>query len=255
MMENKKLNIKNQKYISKFKIFTFYFVILLFTFYISIFTTSVTVYATDATPSSDIKSKLEELKKEIASKAAKLKQEVGKKLTNRAYIGKVKTKSDTSLTIATKNGPKIVNINQDTNFNSNVKGKKYSQKLIAEEDYVASLGDIDETQVLTAKKVILLDPKPSSLTPKTYLWGQATAISDKLVTLKNRHLKNISVSLPNGSNIKLNDFVILTGIMGKNEIFEAEFVYVIPQGGFIRPKIKIATPSAQISTKSGQTKK
>ncbi|EKD65299.1 MAG: hypothetical protein ACD_50C00131G0001, partial [uncultured bacterium] len=40
-----------------------------------------TVYAANSTPSADIKAKLEELKKEIASKAAKLKQEIGRRLT------------------------------------------------------------------------------------------------------------------------------------------------------------------------------
>ena len=42
------------------------------------------VAAVDSTPSAEIKAKLEELKKEIASKAAKLKQEVNRKLQNKA---------------------------------------------------------------------------------------------------------------------------------------------------------------------------
>lgn len=213
-------------------------IIIFFTFLTLNSTLISPVYASDSSPSADIKTKLEALKKEIASKAAQLKQEVNKKLTNKAYVGKIKTKSDTAITIASKNGPRIVNITQDSEFISHVKGKKYSQKLISEEDYIASLGDIDENQVLTAKRLILL---PQPLAEKTYLWGQIAAISDKLITLKDRNLKNVSISLD--QKVKLNDFVILTGIMGKNEIFEAEFVYVIPQGGFIRSK-KVATPSA-----------
>lgn len=199
------------------------------------------VLAAEATPSADIKIKLDELKKEIASKAAKLKQEVNRKLKDKAYVGKVKTKSLTSLTLATKSGPKIVSLNQDTVYESRVKGRKnFSQKTILEEDYVASLGDIDETAVLTARKVILL-PTPSDNT-KIFLWGQIISISDKLVTLKDRNLKNVAVSLPSSSNVKLNDFVILTGKYNKNEIFNAEFVYVIPQGGVIKPK-KIVYPA------------
>lgn len=208
------------------------------------------VRAADSTPSAEIKAKLEELKKEIASKAAKLKQEVNKKLQNKAYVGKIKTKSDKSLTIISKNGPRIVNMNQDTEFESQVKGKKYSQKLISEEDYIAALGNIDENQVLTAKKIVLLDPKPYlrsaeassayTLDPKIYLWGQIISASENLVTLKDRNLKNISVSMD--QKIKQNDFVILTGKFNK-DIFEADFVYKIPQGGFIKPR-KIATPSA-----------
>lgn len=201
------------------------------------------VYAVDSTPSADIKSKLEGLKKEIASKAAKLKGEVNRKLKDKAYVGKLKVKSPTSLTLATRSGPKIVSLNQDTVYESNIKSKKkFSQRTIVEEDYLAALGDVDETGVLTAKKVIAL-PQPS-VEQKTYLWGQAISISDKLVTLKDRDLKNMAVSLPPSSNVKLNDFVILTGNKTKNDIFEVEFVYVIPQGGTIKLK-KVATPSAK----------
>ncbi len=231
--QNSKFKIQNCNL--KFK--TFYFLLVFLTFNFLLFT--LPIYAADSTPSADIKSKLQELQKEIASKAAKLKQEVNRKLKDKSYVGKIKTKSDTAITLATKNGPRIVNINQDTEFDSNVKKKKYSQKLISEEDYVASLGDVDETGVLTAKKVILLPVPESEL--KTYSWGQIISISDKLVTIKDKNLKSLAVSLPD-STPKISDFVILTGFLGKNDIFNAEFVYVIPQGGIIRPK-KVATQS------------
>lgn len=186
--------------------------------------------AVDSTPSADIKLKLQDFKNEIASKAAKLKQEVSQKLQNKAYVGKIETKTSTSLTLATAVGPKIVTINQDTNF----------PKKMAKEDFVASLGDIDDTAVLTAKKIVLVTA-PNQ--PKATLWGQIVSISDKLATLKDRNLKNIAITVPN-SNVKLNDFVILTGNFGKKDIFEARFVYVIPQGGILKPK-REATASAK----------
>lgn len=232
-------------------------------------------YAAESTPSADIKAKLEELKKEIASKAAKLKQEVNQKLKDKAYIGKVihpasggKTKSAESLTLAATSGPKIVSLNQDTLFESKLKSrKKFSPKDILEEDFIVALGDIDETAVLTAKKVILLSPPQDE--PKTHLWGQVIAMSDDLITIKNRDneqvrasgAKNAAVSLSSAQAVKLNEFVILTGTKTKTggafgtEIFDAEFVYVIPQGGFIKPK-KVATPSStiklQTATKSAK---
>lgn len=214
------------------------------------------IYAADSTPSAEIKSKLEEFKKEIASKAAKLKQEVNRKLKDKAYVGQVKSKSNNSLTLTARLGPKIVSLNQDTVFESNIKGKKFSAKILTEEDYVVGLGDIDETGVLIAKKVILL-PQPKAdqfMADKTYLWGQIIAISDKLITLKDKGTKNVAVSLNNQSEVKLNDFVILTGTKNKNDIFEAGFVYVFPQAGVIKPK-KISTPSAKLATPSTQIKR
>ena len=145
------------------------------------------------------------------------------------------TKTTTSLTLATRTGPKIVTLNQDTQ----------SQRTLTEEDFVAALGDIDEGGILIAKKIVLLRGEPTTNLPsKTYLWGQLVSISDQLATLKDRNLKNMAVVLQE-SNIKLNDFVILTGNFNKNDIFEAGFVYVIPQGGIIKPK-RIATPSATL---------
>lgn len=208
-------------------------------------------YAADSTPSADIKLKLEELKKEIASKAAKLKESVDRKLKNKAYVGEIKSKSDTTLTLAAESGPKIVNINQDTVFESKIKSRqKNLLNNISTEDYIAVLGDSDETGVLTAKKIILL--KPANLKPKTYLWGQIISISDQLATLKNNEFRNIAVSLPTEPAVKLNDFVILTGTKNKNNVFDAEFVYVIPQGAILKPKKLVypeasrgATPSAK----------
>lgn len=225
--------------------------ILLFINHQSLFINHVS--AADSTPSADIKSKLEEFKKEIASKAAKLKQEVNRKLKDKAYVGQVKSKSNSSLTLAARLGPKIVSLNQDTVFESNVKGKKFSAKILTEEDYVVGLGDIDETGVLIAKKVILL-PQPKAgqfMADKTYLWGQIIAISDKLITLKDKGAKNVAVSLNNQSEIKLNNFVILTGTKNKNDIFEAGFVYVFPQAGIIKPK-KTRLPDGQVATSSAQ---
>lgn len=214
--------------------------LLLTTFYI------LPVYAAEpslsATPSASIKTKLEELKKEIASKAAKLKLQIDKKLRDKAYVGILKNKSDTSLTLAASSGPKIVNINQDTIFQSKLKNKKFSRQTLTSEDYIACLGDQDETGVLTAKKVILLPP---SLKPqKTFLWGQIISTSDNLITLKNSDSINVAVSSPKRAKFKINDLVILTGSLNKNKVFEAEFLYVIPQGVNLKTK-KDATTSAK----------
>ncbi len=228
------------------QIFAFIFVSFVFLYPIPY--TLTPSHAADSTPSADIRAKLDELKKEIASKAAKLKQIVDRKLKDKAYIGKIKQKSDNSITLATTSNPKIVSITQDTVFESNIKRKgKFSSKNLAEDDFIAALGDTDEIGVLTARKVILL-PKPEEK-QKTFLWGQVISISDQLVTLKNNDSKIVTTSIPSTSGVKSNSFVILTGNQDKNGIFKAGFVYVIPEGGVIKPK-REATSSAQTATKS-----
>lgn len=227
------------------------------------------IYAADSTSSADpdligtdLKDKLLQLQKEIASKAAQLKQEINKNLQNKAYTGNVTTKSDNSLTIAIENGAKIVSLNQDTEFNSNIrKTVRYSLKTLKAGDFVAALGDIDENEVLTARKVILW-PTPSK-DSKTHLWGQVSLIADELITLETKDGKNITVGVTSQTDLEKdgksvspsdlikNNFVIITGVMGKNEILSADFIYIYSQPAFLKPK-KIATPSAE-ANKSATT--
>lgn len=203
------------------------------------------VFAAESTPSANIKEKLEELKKEIASKAAKLKEEVGRKLEDKAYAGHVKKISENSITLDNSSGVKIISLKEDTIFESKIKTrKKLSKKTIGEEDFLIALGDIDDTQVLNAKKIIL-QTSPKKFT-KTSFWGQIAKITDKLITLKDKEGKTISATLLSETEVKEGQFVILTGIVNENKIFEAEFVYIIPMP---LSSARIATDSAKPTAK------
>lgn len=231
----------------KFRVQSSLFIVILVAIFLP------TVYAAESTTSAEEKSAIETLKqtfdKEVASIAAKLAEEISKKLTNKAYVGVVKTQSESSITLAAKTGPKIVSINEDTEFESNLKSRqKFSALNVEEEDYIAALGDVDETGVLLARKIVLLSPTQTGA--KTSLWGQIVSVSEKLATLKDRNGKNVAVSVPASSSIELNDFVILTGNFNKNEIFEIDFSYVIPQGRVIKPRGKIIAPTQLSATPS-----
>lgn len=153
-------------------IFTLY--ILHCTFYISpVLAQDSTSSSQPSSPSSDLKMKMKALQDEIASKASKLKLEITKKLQNKAYIGFIKSKSDTSITIATKDNIKIINVNEYTQYSDfsnttpSTKGQKKPGKLInlknfEADDYIVALGDVDETSVLSAKKIIRHSPPQTS---------------------------------------------------------------------------------------------
>lgn len=182
------------------------------------------------------------LKQAVASKAAKLKQEINDKLQNKAYVGIIKSMSISSITLASETNTKLVTVNQDT---------VYEGKRPKEENYIAALGDIDETATLTAKKVVLLSLDVKSEQAKTYLWGQIISTSDELITLKDKESKILSVSTAKiNTKFKNGDFVIITGYLSKNKILEASFLHIIPQGVILKPKFKESTPSA---TKSGKS--
>lgn len=234
---------------------------LIFLLLFAVTCTLSTTYAADSTPSADLKDKLSELQREIASKAAQLKQQVNKNLQNKAYTGLVKTKSDNSLTLVSEGGAKIVSLNQDTEFDSNIrKITKYSLKTLKIDDFIAALGDVDENEVLTAQRIILSSPPQDS---KIHLWGQVISIADELITLTTKEGKNITVGVTSRTDLEKDDksvslstliknnFVIITGVMGKNEILSADFIYIYSQPAFLKPK-KVATPSAE-TTKSATT--
>lgn len=214
----------------------FFFIILLLTTFFA-----PAVYAADSSPSADIASKLKEFQKEAASKATQLKELISKKMQNKAFVGTLQSLSGNTLTLSAKSGPKIVSLNDDTIYQNNLKTKqKFSLINLESGDYITALGDVDETGVLTAKKVVLLKALPER---KSFFWGQIASVSGKLTTVKDKNFNSSTVKLPDSFKPKLNTYVILTGNLEKNSIFEASFAYMIPEPTIIKPK-KIATPSA-----------
>lgn len=218
----------------------------------------ITAFAADSTPSASVKSKLEQLKLEIASKAAKLKSEINQKLQNKAYIGIIKSKSNTILTLATRSDTKIVNITQDTVYEpSSLNTKKGALK---EEDTIAALGDVDETGVLTARKIVKLPITNNQLTThqpfglKSYLWGQVISASDEIATIRDRSGKNMAVSvLKIDKAVEIGQTVIVTGYMGKNDIMTASFIFTTSKPKILpspKESTRSATPSSKLNSKS-----
>lgn len=229
--------------------------------------------AQTSSPSASIISKLEELKKEIASKAASLKQEVNQKLQNKAYVGVIKTKSSGSITLAAKSGSKIVNTNQDTVYIGTVLPKQGDKKttkktpvtldLLKEEDNIAALGDIDETGVLTAKEIILLPPDASTQKPKAHIWGEVISISNRLLAVKDKDGKSNGVIVAADGKVRLGnddrifadiqkgDFIIASGTLDKDGVLQTGFVYIIPDASKPKPT---ASPEVSSSPSASPSK-
>jgi hypothetical protein len=259
----------------RFKILDLRLMILVTLFFLFINHQSLIInptFAADATPSSIVQSKLDELKKQIASKAAALKLDVNKRMQNKAYVGIIKTKSTTSITVAAKSGSKIINTNQDTIYQGTAPTNSKTKKAPAvnfgtlkEEDHIVALGDIDDTGVLTAKKIILLPTTTSEL--KTHLWGEVTSISGQNVTIKLKDSKSNSILVSNSTNYKLgiedaslsdlkvNQIIIASGLINDNQILEADFIYIIPVGSQTPKPSQIASSSATPKASSKATPK
>ncbi|MCL5409703.1 MAG: DUF5666 domain-containing protein [Patescibacteria group bacterium] len=151
----------------------------------------------EASQSADLKDKLKQLQAEIASKAATLKLEISKKLQNKAYVGVINVKSDNTLTLATATGTKIVTVNEFTDY----KGKtKLSFANLNSEDYVAALGDVDDNDVLTAKRIVYLTQPADQ---KIITEGKLASSTTKNFTMVDNNNTAKQFSIDSDTNIYL----------------------------------------------------
>lgn len=189
-----------------------------------------------ASPSASLQTKLKQLQAEIASKASELKAEVSGRLQNKAYVGKIKSKSEESLILIVKGSDPSTSSGQ---VSKTVKVNEFTEakpafKNLKAEDYVVALGDVDESDILTAKKIIKTTP-PQDI--KKVYFGEVLAVNQNMITLKTD--KNLAISTNNQtdfkigkedgdlSDIKIGQKVVVSGI-DKNDIIKASLVYAFP---------------------------
>lgn len=208
-----------------------------------------------STPSADIKLKLKALQEEIASKAVKLKQEISQKMQNKAYVGFLKNNSDSSLTLATRSGLKIITITEDTIYSKTTnKGKapKVTLASLSPDNYLVALGDIDEAGVLTAKKIVLLTPPD---TQKHIVLGQVTALGSQSFVIKDKDDESTKILVDEDTDYQLGKVKALDSILlGKQLVvvgegspsatLKARFVYL----PLLKTTPSNATSSAIISS-------
>ncbi len=231
-------------------------------------------YALDATPSAStvglsetLKNKINDLKSEIASKAAVLKLEMGKKLQNKAIAGLITEVSDDRITIKTINGERTILTNTYTVITSSVvspksKGKNVSSPPLAVKDllngdFISALGDLDDKNNLVAKKIIKSEA-PKWVEKIQFEWGQIVSKSDPYINLKNKDGHDLKILTSSNTDYFLGSeeaslldakegkFLIVRAKPGEN-IWPADFIYFLPRPGFIHPEKKSASGSAEAS--------
>lgn len=256
------------------KIYKF-FIFLIMIFYIVHFTlyiskASALESTSSATPSSEFKLKVKQLQDEIASKAARFKSEISKKLQNKAYVGFIKSKSDRSLTVATGNGIKIITVNEYTQYSDaakTVNSKTYQKKSsrlinlkdLESENYIAALGDTDDNGVLTAKRVIrTVEPSP---VPRQLFFGQINSAGEKSFNIRSRDGSEALLAVDAETTYQTSDMkeaggvwdelpkdtlIIVTATKTKAGILKARFVYFLSSEAPIL-KVQTSTTSSEKS--------
>ncbi len=224
------------------------------------------IYAQDASPSakpqlestnSAVNIKLEDLKKEIASKAAVLKAEIDKKIGNKAYVGKVAGVSIDTITVQSDSRSRSVKVDEYTIFQdqSTPKSKKaLTLELLKNDDSIIALGEVDENLMMTAKKIIKTDPQKTS--PLAYIVGQISKVETSKLTLKMRSgveqvidfapTTSIKNDKSTGSIVDLKLTRNIIAVMPSKEATQSSFIYILPTGGIktLGESTQSATPAA-----------
>jgi hypothetical protein len=237
-------------------------------FFALLFTVTYTltpILAATASPSaspSDNDATLKQLQKEIASKAAQYKADVTKKIGNKAFIGTVKEIQNQTLIITTKKGDQKVITDQYTNFQDSVTKKPIVLKDLSKDNFLVTLGDVDDQGSLTAKKVIRI--KSFQLKDQFAVWGQIQTVLPSSITLTQANDQKFSLSLDQNTTFRLGDdeasltdvktsnFLISLGIKNSDNSLTSSFIYLLNPSGNLKitkTATSSATPSASPNKK------
>lgn len=244
-----------------------FFQFILFTVHCNLsptYAATSTPSAKQATASASLTDKINALKKEIATRAAKLKLEVDKKIQNKAVLGKLVNKSNDRLTItklasAAGNLARTIGINEYTQYHQGyVRGKKISLAQVTSNDLLIALGDIDDKGMLTAKTVYRLDKV--TFPNNQLIWGQIQSVSGPTIVVKTKDQAQVKLLTSSASwqlgneqasavDAKPNRFLVSVGSSLRDNQSVSRLIYLIPSPGFIKPdKPRPATSSATPST-------
>lgn len=213
-------------------------------------------YAQDSSPSGSLIQKLNDLKNDIASKAAQIKNEVTQKVQNKAIIGSIININDTEVTIQTLNSTKIVKYDEFTKILGS-KNKEIQIDTLEVDDRIAALGDVDDKNNLVAQRLVYLESFASN--SAQLVWGQIQKSSGNIITVKTQSggTKNLITNAQTNfflgneeSSIldaKVEKFLVARATLQKDGSLKPRFIYFIPSMGFTKPIEKSSTKSASPS--------
>lgn len=220
---------------------------------------SAATLGSESSPSGSVLEKLNQLKSEIASKAAEIKAEIGRKIENRAWNGSVISKSESEMVINNGVEDRRIRINEYTLYTTGKIRDKGALKDLVVGDFIVAIGDVDDKQVLIAKKILRVK---KVVINKSVIWGQILNSANGLISLRTLS-GNKDVHTDSGTEFWLGnkeasiqdakkDKFLLTVIEGSSSAkLAADMIYFIPTTGFFKPE-KIASPSAKVASPSAK---
>ncbi len=255
-MKNQKLKIKNQNYILKFKIFTFWIVILIFALYILNLVPKV--LSQSPTPTDD------EISPEIKEKVQERIEAIQESSSRKAgFFGTITNVSNSTLTIETEKGERKIKTDEETDFLGE-KGQAIKLDDLEIEGFIIALGYLESDGYLLGKRISVLAEEPEPVEPKEAVYGEVADICEEeevisLSSLKDEVTYEIDVTSKTTiekkvgektkeiefEEIEIGDRLAAVGIKkNENGTITASFIYLIPAGAEAVEEEITPTPKA-----------
>jgi hypothetical protein len=225
------------------------FLITLFTL-ITLVITPLT-FAAESSSSADLQSKINQIKAQIASKAAEIKKEVNQKIANKVFAGRVSTKEGSKITLSTSIPRVII-----TDDYTDISYEKGLTQAINKDNYIIGLGDMDDKGNLIAKKLLKVSP-PREL---TVISGRIKSSSESAIIIDKDQGNDLVIKISKDTDVlfggkegSIKDanpsrVLIVSGFENSDKTINARFIYIFKQG-FIDLFKKTASNSASQSGK------
>ncbi len=134
---------------------------------------------------------VQEIRDAVKEKVIEKIQEIKDKIEKKGYVGILKEMTDSTLTLETLTGEKMVTVDEGaTVVGANKKIVKVNELEIDQK--LICMGSLDENKILVAKRIVVVVPPKTASPVRTAFIGRLAEINSKTKTLTLNHLKKLS---------------------------------------------------------------
>jgi len=154
-------------------------------------TTQAAIGSPSASPSATpTDEKVQEIRDVVQEKVQEKIQEIKDKIEKKGYVGILKEMTDSTLTIETLTGEKMVTVDSQANIVGANK-KEIKLKDLEIDQKIICMGTLDENNILVAKRIVVVLPPTKPVPQREVFFGKIAEIDTKLKTINLTHLKKI----------------------------------------------------------------
>lgn len=166
--------------------------------------TSITPSLTSTASASPDDEKVKEIRDAVREKVQEKIQEIKDKIEKKGYVGILTEMTDSTLSVDTQTGEKLVTIDDQATIIGTTKKEIKSKDLEIGQKIIA-MGLLGENEILLAKRIVVVTPEKNP-TIKTAFMGKISLIDIKLKTISLDHLRKLSLKYQLKIDSKLTKF-------------------------------------------------